>query len=192
MATTFRPSSPFGRGASRGRIPLGRDWMRTGITSAPRAGSTGRRGEGPTPVVTRFPRRTQRRQPACSRARPAVLPSQAASTHRRLSWSPRWGWQLPPAGPSAGYRGSPRAPQEGTSDWRPRIGHVGARPTWNTPRPNDQICHTTIKGTLPSLVWDGEAHLAVRTGGVSCRRLRESSRLVLWVGPPRAVPCRLV
>ena len=48
-----------------------------------------------------------------------------------------------------------------------------------------------VKGTLPSLVWDGEAHLAVGTGGVSCRRLRESSRLVPGVGPPRAVPLHL-
>ena len=185
MATTFRPFTPFGRGASRGRIPFGWDWMCTGIPSTPRVGSTGRRGEGPPPVVTRFPPRTQRRWRVRTQARSAVPPSQAASTPRRLSRIPRREWQRLLAGPFAGYRGSPRPSREGTSDWTLPIGHVGVRPRRGTPRPNDPPCRTAIKGTLPPGVWVGKTYPSVGIGGVSCRRPRESSRPGPWVGPHR-------
>jgi len=182
MATTFRPPTPFGRGVSRGRIPLGRDWMRTGVTSACRVGSTGCRGEGPTPVVTRFPPRTQRRWRARTRARSAVPPSQAASTPRRLSWSPRREWQRLLADPLAGYHGSPRTSREGTTDFLWPIGRVGGRPSRGTPRRNDLPCHTASKGTLPPGVWVGKAHPSVGSGSAGCRRPRESSRPGPWVG----------
>jgi len=159
--------------------------MRTGITSTPRVGSTSRRGEGPTPVVTRFPLRTQRRWPVSTRPRCAVPHSQAASTTSRLIWSPRWNWQLRLAGPSAGYGESPRASREGNSDLPLPIGHVGRRPSWGTPLPNDPPCDTVCKGTFPPGVWVGKTHSSVGTGGVSCRRPREWSCPVPRVGPPR-------
>jgi len=155
MATTFWPPTPFGRGASRGRIPLGRDRMHTGITSTFRVGSTGCRVEGPTPVVIRFPPRTQRRWWVRTRARSAVHPSQAASTPRRLSWSPCGEWQRLLAGPLAGYRGSPRMSREGTTDWLWPISRVGVRASGGTARPNDPHCHTASKGTLPPEPWVG-------------------------------------
>jgi len=161
MATTFRPPTPLVRGAFLGWIPLGRDRMRTGIISTPRVGSTGCRGEGPTPVVTRFPPRTQRRWRVRPRDRSVVLPSQAASTPRRLSWSPRREWQRLLAGPFVGYHGSPRTFREGTTDWVWPVGRVGVRPSRGTPRPNDPPCHAASEGTLPPAVWVGKAHPSV-------------------------------
>jgi len=182
MATTFWPLTPFGRGASRGRIPLGRDRMRTGILSTSRVGSTGCRGDGPTPVVTRFPPRTQRRWWVRFRARSAIPPSQAASTPRRLSWSPRGEWQRLLAGPLAGYRGSPRTSREGTTDWLWPIGRVGVRPRRGTPRPNGPPFHTASKGTLPTGIWVRKTHPSVGSGSAGCRCRRESSRPESWVG----------
>jgi len=185
MATTFWPPATLGRGASRGRIPLGRDRMRTGISSTPRVGSTGCRGEGPTPVVTRFPPRTQRRWWVRTRARSAVPASQAASTPCRLSWSPRGAWQRLLAGPLAGYRGSPRVSREGTTGWLWPIGRVGVHPSRGTPRPNGLPCHTASKGTLPPGLWVGKAHPSVGGGSAGGRRPRESSRPESWVGTHR-------
>jgi len=182
MATTFWPPTPFGKGASRGRIPLGRDRMRTGLTSTSRVGSTGCRGEGPKPEVIRFPPRTQKRWWVRTRARSAVPPSQAASTPRRLSWIFRWEWQRLLAGPIAGYHGSPRRSQEGTTDWLWPIGRVGVRPSRGTPQPNDLPCHTASTGTLTPGIWVGKAHLTVGGGSAGCRRPRESSRPEPWVG----------
>jgi len=159
--------------------------MGTGITSTPRVGSTGRRGEGPTPVVTRFPPRIQSTWRVRSRARSAVPPSQAASTPRRLSWSPRWGWQRLFVGPFSGYRGSPRSSREGTSDWLLPIRHVGVRPRRCRPRPNDQPCHTASKGTPKPRVSVGKTPPSVGIGGVSCRHPRESSCPGPGVGPHR-------
>jgi len=185
MATTIWPPTPFGRGASRGWIRLGRDRMRTGISSTSRVGSTGCRGEGPTPVVIRFPPGTQRRWWVRTRARSAVPPSQAASAPRRLSWSPRGEFQRLLAGPLAGYRGSPRTSREGTTDWLWPIGRVGVRPSRGTPRPNDQPCHTASNGTLPPGVWVGKAYPSSGGGSADCRRPRESSRPEPWVGTHR-------
>jgi len=185
MVTTFWPPTPFGRGASRGRIPLGRDRMRTGITSTSRVGSTGCRGEGPTPVVTRFPPRTQRMWRVRTRARSAVPPSQAASTPRRLSWSPRGEWQRLIAGPLAGYRGRPRMSREETTDWLWPAGRVGVRSGRGTPRPNAPTRHTASKGTVPPGVWVGKAHSSVGVGSVRCLRARESSRPGPWFGTHR-------
>jgi len=185
MATTFLPPTPFGRGASRERITLGRDCMRTGITSPSRVGSTGCRGEGPTPVVTRFPPRTQRRWRVRTRARSAVPPFQEASTPRHLSWIPRREWQRLLAGPFAWYHGSPRMSREGTADWVWPIGHVGVRPSRGTPWPNDPPCHTTRKDTLPPGVWVGTAHASVGIDSAGCRRPRQSSRPGPWVGTHR-------
>jgi len=185
MDTTFCPPTPFGRGASRASIPLGRECMRTEITSAPWIASTGCREEGQTPVVTCFPPRPQRRWWVRPRARTAVPPSQAALTPRRLSWSPRGEWQRLLAGPLAGYRGSPRASREETTDWLWPIGRVGVRSNRGTPRPNDAAWHTASRGTLPPEVRVGKAHPSVWGGRAGCRRPRESSRLEPWVGTHR-------
>jgi len=88
MATTLRRSTPFGSGATRGRIPLGRDLMRVGIGPVPCNGATGRRGEFPTPVATRFPPPTPRRAPILVPSRGGAPAPQAGSTRSRLS-SPR-------------------------------------------------------------------------------------------------------
>jgi len=185
MAITFWPLTPFGRGASRGRILLGRDRMRTDILSTSRVRSTGCRGEGPTPVVTRFPPRTQRWLWVRTRARFAVTSSQAASTPRRLSWSPRGERQRLLAGPLAGYRGSPRTSREGTTDWLWPIGRVGVRPSRGTPRPNGPPCHTASKGSLPTGIWVRKAHPSVESGSEGRRCPRESSRPDSWVGTYR-------
>jgi len=164
---------------------LGRDRVRTGITSTSRVGSTGCHREGPTPVVIRFPPRNQRRWWVRTRARSAVPPSQAASTLSRLSLIPRWEWQLLLAGPLAGYHESPRRSREGTTDWLWPIGRVGVRPCRGTPRLNGLPCHTASKGTLRSGVWIGKAHPSVGGRSAGCRRPRESSHPEPWVGTHR-------
>jgi len=185
MATTFWPPTLFGRGAFRARIPLGRDWMRIGIPSTSRVGSTGCRGEGPTPVVTRFPPRTQRRWGVRTRARSAVPASQAASTPSRLSWNPCWEWQRLLAGPLARYHGSPRMSGKGTTDWLWPVGRAGVRPSRGTPRPNDPPCHNASKGILSPRVRVGKAPPSVGIGSAGFRRPLEASGPGLWVGTHR-------
>jgi len=164
---------------------LGRDRMRTGILSTSLVGSTGCRGESPTPVVSRFCPRTQRRWWVRTRARSAVPPSQAASNPRRLSWSPRGEWPRLLAGPLAAYRESPRTSREGTTDCLWPIGRVGVRPSRGTPRPNGPPCHNASKGTLPPGIWDGTAHPSVGSGSAGCLCPRESSRPEACVGTHR-------
>ena len=160
--------------------------MRTGITPTSKVRSTGCRGERPTPVVICLFFRTQRRSRIRTRARSVVPPSHAASTLRRLSWSPHGEWQRLLAGPLAGYQGRPRTTREGTTDWLWPVGRVGVRPSRGTPRPNDHLA--TLPARTLSRPGFGSGRLIPRSGSVARGVAAPRSRAALCLGSGPIVP----